>query len=608
MRLHRSIALGLAVIAAGACEHDEIITLIERDGTGTIPVIQLNTAAAGGFLGGTRLTNRFLATGFDTSITDAFARQSTQPAMRGTDPNGFGYTTSGRPNIVFCPPGVRNGLTDRYLPRLVSDSARITTFYGSAQPVCYIVQAAHPFNGGLFWEFWVNFTTLDRSENHVMGLARYAVDQRGALDIAQILQSGTVTQPDSLVFQGGFAPAGYRGTTQYGDPCPDPAGAYDAVAGANPHFVGTGVSTAGTGSIEIDVTICRGTVWANDFGAATTPVGPNNDTPLGVGQYNFLVLWKALPDSTPDYTRPVARIQIGPLLTTAGAVVNNSYAPLPTTAFTAAQLALLPGGIAVPDTIRVTATNLLPLASQTYQPWLVETTSGQATRVTGDVIRLSGTTPVDTLVGVNAFNLASGMTGATVVFDFAPHVGTAWNAMVLAIGSAGAATLPASQPLWNPMVTEKLAGGAIPLLQSALTFGSFNGGTNSLQFGAAGTGTGGIFGRELREDIRRIPRPPVGYFYEAWLVSSGGTTAPMSLGPLLSPYPGLLPLTDADVSTAPPVSGVEITQAALRHEAASVTFYCAWDRVQVRLAPKANAGALPPTILLSGTNPREGCP
>ena len=157
------------------------------------------------------------------------------------------------------------------------------------------------------------------------------------------------------------------------------------------------------------------------------------------------------------------------------------------------------------------------------------------------------------------------------------------------------------------MVTQKLPGGAVPSLTSNLSFGSFNGGSSPRLFGAAGSATGGIFGTELREDILRIPRPPTGYQYEGWLVSSTGASAPVSLGVLLSPFPELQPLTDADISTDPPLAGVELTQAALRYEAVDAAYYCDWDRVQVRLGPKVGAGSLPPTILLSGTNPRRGC-
>ena len=72
MRLHRSIGTALAVLLA-ACQHDEVTELIGRDNTTTIPAIDLTTGAAGGFLSGTRVHNRFLASGtFDTPTLGSF--------------------------------------------------------------------------------------------------------------------------------------------------------------------------------------------------------------------------------------------------------------------------------------------------------------------------------------------------------------------------------------------------------------------------------------------------------------------------------------------------------------------------------------------------------
>jgi hypothetical protein len=264
---------------------------------------------------------------------------------------------------------------------------------------------------------------------------------------------------------------------------------------------------------------------------------------------------------------------------------------------------------AVVDTIRLTATNLTPLTGSAYSVWLAQSGVGTPVRATGNVIRLdpADTTSRDTLVGVSEFAIAAPRTTARVEVDFATYASVAYDAMVVAIGAAGVGTIPQVQPLWATMTAVKAAGAPVPSLTSTAKFGTFNGGSSPTLFGAAGTGTGGIYGTELREDIKRIPRPPLGYQYEAWLVSSTSAAAPLSLGPILSPYPDLEPLTDADVSTDPPLSGVEITQAAVRYEATDVTFYCDWDRVQLRVAPKSGAGSLPPTIILSGTNPRRGC-
>ena len=609
MRLHRSIGIALAVLLA-ACQHDEVTELIGRDNTTTIPAIDLTTGAAGGFLSGTRATNRFLASGtFDTTITDAFGRATAQAAnfvTPFTAPANCGFYGP----LIYIPGAATTtySVPRRYKPDLV-ETALGVDLAGCQSVVHYIVQPGNAGNGAgnTIWEFWYEFSGLAASTRYVWGLARYRLDQRGALDIAELLQTGTVTAPDSLVFGAAdFAPGGRKEITTFTTNCAS-LNIVQPVAGANPHFLGSNVSSAG-GAIDLDQTACANaaSAWGN-LGTAKSPVPANNNTALNNVQYNFLVVWEALADSTPNYDRPVYRQQIGPLLTTAGAVVNNSYAPIPTAALTTAQLALLPGAAASPDTIRVTANGLVPLAAgNAYQVWIT-TAAGAAAKVTGRVVRLNAGVVVDTLADVSEFNLAAGMDGARMEFDFLPYRADPYNAAVVAVATAGAGTLPSSQPLWTAMVTQKTPGGAVPSLTSTLTFGSFNGGTSPRPFGAAGSATGGLFGNELREDILRIPRPPIGYQYEGWLVSSSGASAPVSLGVLLSPFPDLQPLTDADISTDPPLSGVEITRAALRYEADTTTYYCAWDRVQVRVGPKGGAGNLPPTILLSGTNPRRGC-
>ena len=609
MRLYRSFGIALAVLAAG-CEHDEVTELVSRDGATTIPVIDLTTAASGGFLSGTRATNQFLSSGpFDTTITDAFGRATAQAANFVTPfaaPANCGFYGP----LVYVPGTAQATYTipRRYRPDLVENALGVD-LAGCNTVVHYIVQPGNAGNGAgnTVWEFWYEFSGLAASTRYVWGLARYQLDQRGALDIAELLLTGAVTASDSLVFGAAdFSPNGRKAATVYTTNCAS-VNIVQPVAGANPHLLGSAVSSAG-GAIDLDQTACANaaSAWGN-LGTAKSPVPANNNTALNNVQYNFLVVWEALADSTPNYDRPVYRQQIGPLLTTAGAVVNNSYAPVPTAALTTAQLALRPGATASPDTIRVTANGLVPLtAGNVYQVW-IRTAAGVASKVTGRVVRLNAGAVVDTLSDVNEFNVAAGMDGATMEFDFLPYRAEPYNAAIVTVGAAGAGTLPSSQPLWTAMVTQKVPGGALPSLSSTLSFGSYNSGTSPRLFGAAGAATGGIFGTELRENVLRIPRPPIGYQYEGWLVSSTGATAPMNLGPILSPYPDLQPLTDADTSTSPPLSGVEITQAAVRFVASDAAFYCSWDRVQVRLSPKATAGSLPPTILLSGTNPRRGC-
>lgn len=603
MRLHRHSWLA-AVAAIAACESDAIVNQITRDGAGNIPVIDLSTSNAGGFLGGSRATNRFLAVGqFDTSFADAFARSSARLANLVTDAGCYGTDSLIRPftgnPATYTAPG-------RLLPAVVG-TARTRTGGGCPNPLARIVPAGNTGNGAgnTVWEVWYQFEQLTPVTRYVMGFARYRLQVRGALDESEVMLTGAVAQPDSLVFDA-FAPGGKTSADVFTTSCAS-ANIIQPTAGANPHLLGSDLTDA-TGAVDLDQTVCANA--AANWGArytAKSPVPRNNATTIGASQYNFFVVWEALPDSTPDYSKPVWREQIGPVFDLAGNPINNGYGPFPPAQLTPAQLALLPATAAQADTIRVTATNIVPLTGAVYSFWVRDNTGGTTTKVTGRVVRLNGAAVVDTLVGVSEFNLLPTMNSARVEFDYATVAPVAYDRAILAVAAPGAATLPAAQPLWTSMATQKAKGGAVPSLSSNLTHGSFNAGSAPVIFGAAGTATGGIFGTELREDVLRLARPPVGYMYDAWLVSTVDTTLRYRIGTLFSPHPELAPLTDADVQQTAPLSGVELTRSALRFLMPSTTFHCTYNRVQVRLAPKATTGTLPPTIILSGTLPTTGC-
>lgn len=616
LRTSRLAALAVAGIGlAYACTHDDPATIVVRDGVSSIPVIDMSPAAAG-FLGGSRAINRYLLTAFDTSIADAFARATTNPpyyrpeagkACYGSSPMIYEpepYVNSNTPIPTYVGP-------TEYLPAITGTA--VVEDAGCGTATAYIVPSGHPGNGtgNTVWEFWHDFSGLGPTgTRYITGLARYALQQRGALDITEKLLTGAVTQPDSLVFMASdFNPGGKKSRDGFTTNCAS-VNVIHPIAGANPHYLAS--DTSRSGGIDLDQTVCvaAGEAWGA-LGTATSPIPKNDNTPLAVGgvQYNFFVIWQALADSTPDYSKPIYRVQVGPLVTTTGVVVNNAYAPIPYTGpLSAATQVLLPGGQGNADTIRVTANNLVPLTGATYQLWLAQSGTANAAKVTGRVVRLNGATVVDTLNGVSEFNLTTAITGARVEFDFAPLSANPWNAAVLAVGASGASTLPASQPLWTKIAPQKVPGGAVPTLSSNLTFGSFNAGTGTAIYGANGTGTGGLYGTELREAVLRLPRPPIGYMYQAWLINSA-SSAIFGIGSLIGPQrTNYTSLTDADIMTTDPLSGAEITESGFRYVAPAASFYCTYDRVQVRLAPKSgNPASLPPTVILSGSNPRVGC-
>ncbi len=641
MRLNRALRLlrwmpVAAVVAAAACEHGDVNQLITLDGDTLILNVSMSTQFAGGVPAGTRVVNRFLATAFDTSLADAFTRSSTSAANLRADPNGtacYGATQlihfAATKVSTYTPPA-------RYLPAITAPATAYNVGCGGA--TAYIVQGGHPGNGtgNTVWEFWQELQGVTAGTRYVMGLARYALEQRGALDIAEILLTGAVTQPDTLVFRtGDFVPGGRKAVPTFTTSCAN-ANIVQPVAGANPHLLASGVASAG-GTVSLDQTACSNTAsaWFNGLGNANSPVPANGTTALGTRQYNFLVVWEALADSTPDYTKPVYRVQIGPVMTTAGVVINNGFAPVPAAGLTAAQQALLTGATSRPDTVTMTATNLAPLTNASYQVWFTQGGTTSAALATGRFDRLVNNVVVDSNLSTDSFNPAVTDTAGSVYrmkIDFAAYSTlAAFDAGVLVVAPAGGSTtvLPAVQPLWAG-VSNKLPGKAAPALSSALTFGNFdNGGASSFRWAPVGNGTGGVFGRSLDVQVYRLQRPPVGYYYNAYLRNSI-SGAMWDLGTITGPFPDYATLIDADVNATGPVNEREVVQAAFRWQDTSTiqdtvltgntsqgdfgagttvpatwnTTVCQYDLIQVRLEPKTRA-VTAPTVTIQGTNPRR---
>lgn len=595
MRLTRTLRMMrwaplAAVVATAACEHGDINQLVSLDGDTIILNISMSTQFAGGTPTGTRAVNRFLATAFDTSFADAFSRSSTNPASYFIDPAGAAcYGTS---TALVIPSGQAKVLTyqspNRYLPALAYQ-VTMQDACGGGQATNLIVPKGHPGNGAgnLVWEFWFDFSGATASTRYVMGVARYALQQRGALDIAELLLTGTVTQPDTLVFQAGdFNPGGKKSRDRFTTSCTS-VNVIHPTAGANPHLLGG--DTAVGGGVDLDQTVCAttGEAWSG-LGTATSPVPANNNTGLGTNQYNFFVIWEALPDSTPDYAKPVFRAQIGPLPTTAGAIVNNSYGPLPPAALTAAQQALLTGATSRPDTVTLTANNLAPLANASYQFWFTKTGTDSVALATGRFDKLVNNVIVDSNLSATSFNGDTTAATYRLRLDFSAYSTLAgFNSVVLAVAPAGSGTtaLPAAQLMWTG-ISNKLAGQAAPTLSAAMSFGNFdNGGAARAVWAPAGLGVGGVFGRTLDVQVTHLLRPPVGMYYNAYL-RNNTSGAVLDLGPITAPFPDYASLLDADLNATGTVNAVEIVLSAVRVQAQADTDLCGYDRIDVRLEPK----------------------
>ena len=618
MRLQRLvISWGALAAFAVACTHDDPVTTpVSQNGEDTIAIITLS-ATPSGFLNGTQSVTYIASGPFDTSVADAFARATTNPPFLMPDPTGcYGSQPlifeAGNAPVPYTPPNA-------FLPALVSGTAIGDA--GCGGPTTYIVRAGHPGNGtgNRVWEFWHYVTGTTDPLRYVSGLARYAVVQRGALDGPDVLLNGSVTSPDSLVLYPNTSVLGGKKsdavfTTNCGS-----VNVIQAKAGFNPYMLGGGASSGG--AVQMDQTVCdTDGVWVDgSYAGNKSPIPANNNTAFSAVQYNFFVVWEALADSTPNYARPVFRVQIGPLLNASGTVVNNSYAPTPTTQLSGALLGPLPGSTSSVDSVKATFNLLKPLSSGAYQVWVTNTAGTNTGRLTGRVIRLSNGVAKDTVASAGEFNLIAGQNGARFEGALGTLGSQTWNRVVLVVQpTSGATTIPTqpSEPLWGKITNPKPSGAAA-VLSGSLKFGSFdNGAADSMVYGAGGSGTGGFFGTQLVQALSRLSRPPLGYQYEAWLTNSTDTSVHVNAGGLNGPAPDYVSLKDADVMTTPPLSGVEITEATFATDPGTYAAWCKigtivgtppdtsikpiYDQLQIRLGPKGgNPAILSPTIALS---------
>ncbi len=77
------------------------------------------------------------------------------------------------------------------------------------------------------------------------------------------------------------------------------------------------------------------------------------------------------------------------------------------------------------------------------------------------------------------------------------------------------------------------------------------------------SGMGGVRDGEVSIDVRNLPLPPVGFYYEGWLVGPNGNA--VSMGPITTLPPDTVSLFDADINQSlPGVTSTGIRFANLR--------------------------------------------
>ena len=278
---------------------------------------------------------------------------------------------------------------------------------------------------------------------------------------------------------------------------------------------------------------------------------------------------------------------------------------------------------------RIRLQGLETLASGVYQVWLANVSGGALTDVTPAVgtrivVRTDTTfTPegdplpepvtVDSTSGTSTLTIGGTAIATTLVVSEA-SLGLdpqSFDIMLVSLEPAAGAAAPTTTPLWARGV---VGPGDPAELPATLTvrFGNFAPDpADEYLFVATGRGTGGIRGNIMIVDDSALARPPVGYYYAAWMVRRDDTGAPIdtvALGEQTAPFPDRdVSLRNADTDDVHPVVldfPMEILAASSRIELSGPNPFIGFEDVWVTLENKlGDESASAPSIVLSGLVP-----
>ena len=256
--------------------------------------------------------------------------------------------------------------------------------------------------------------------------------------------------------------------------------------------------------------------------------------------------------------------------------------------------------------ITVTMGNLHPLTSGVYKVWAATVANDQlsnVTALTGDVTVTDAEDNSTTTNGTSTF--ADGGAGVTVSLTAPVAADNAFNVVFVSIeANAGASAPSTAIPLW----AEIDGDGSYDL-----TFGNFTAkAADRYAYFINGHGEGGVRGTTLIVDDSSLARPPMGYYYGAFLVNADGTDT-LYLGELTAPFPRRnISLRDADASVVDPVVQTNpplIATASLLFDGskAGLTGTLPYENLTnfyISLLAKAGkTGELPPNVITSATLP-----
>ena len=523
-------ALLLAALAGGAC-NDPITGNVERQG---MPGLDFNLDPA---------ASRGAATGI--------AKASYNVSVDVTTPAGLLFvpnaTTGNSSRYGSCPglgnsagrcwgfaPTVRDSTRDPRKPFLKALTGTFTVnFCDIGGPEHFGATAAVQS-----FEVFCRFTGAPGANTtYSLSLVRYMTLVRGENDwVERARTGGPVTDPDTLIVMNS-SPAGAP-TVDYNWTSNLACNFLQAPAGANPFYLGnTTTTTALPTRINFDKCFSSSGIFYRNATKSVPDSAPVFRNSLGGSnieqQYNYL----EVREGPAPGGRPVARIQIG-----ADIIYNGGINGL--------QIAVAP---------------LEPLAgSAAYRIVLVDRGAGTATPISARYRTITtdttGRTPegayiieADTSAAAVVQSVKGGAPNVTHLIEVDP---TLLAGNVTLTNFTDVALQPPSAtkgvPIWAQFVLQKgstptetrfqdvaqVQFGTLPLTPNATPY----------VFRAAGSASGTNRGDQLGIAFSRLPRPPIGFYYNVWLLPADPNGAPVSAGPLRSPLPELASLEMADTA------------------------------------------------------------
>jgi hypothetical protein len=547
--------------------------------------------------------------------------------------NSAGYDADGTPfgGGWYFEGWDRNATTDPRLPALIPSSASFDGVYYIGGPET--VSATTPYHNP-----WLDGVIEGLTPGGVYTVAyyRYGLQVNGTLDAAQVALGEPVTEPDQLVLLGG-TPAGDPTVTIMTYPT-----IINPIPDANPFVLGNIVATGG-GFSWFDVVIrsinnvteqavlytnLTATPPASAFDSAL--VARNDNVTTTFPRYNYLVIHEGTAATAAEVVNlpQVIRVQMGnDLDATTGQALRNANAPFPTEPMSAQALLMGTGVAGKAADMLASFHNLNRLSGAVYQAWVLNTETDAFFSPAGDwmAVVTDEDGVADTLAvvtGSRVFSPAVPLRDAVVTFRTSDeHAGQPvgdYTHIFLSIEAAEAASPSAAQPLWTRF-TDMVGAPGDPfqwsfIANANMAFGMFNLGNNPWVWEPRGSGRGHFWGTgaddEFRVRFKDLNRPPVGYFYEGWLLPEAGRGAPFSIGELRAPLEdNHASLRDADISTeiSTFVRSDRILDAVqIRRIGDFVGGVAAWHIAEYRLmlAPKAGA-ELPAYTIFGGEVPES---